>query len=167
MGDLITGTGGLRKIRVAGKNIGKSGGWSNGLTRQQAELKYTQAGTYEVTLTVTDNQDATATDSITVTVIDNFAPVANAGNDITIRLGDTAHLDGSASYDSNGEIVSYQWTGGSTESNPSMQFESVGAYTLTLTVTDDQGATATDLVVVTVTSDQFTFIDTSFTCKNT
>ena len=48
--------------------------WSNGLTGQQAELKYTQAGTYEVTLTVTDNQDATATDSITVTVIDNFAP---------------------------------------------------------------------------------------------
>lgn len=27
VGDLIIGTGGLRKIRVAGKNIGKSGGY--------------------------------------------------------------------------------------------------------------------------------------------
>ena len=36
-------------------------------------------------------------------------PVANAGPDQTVNEGDTVTLNGTGSFDSNGEIVSYAW----------------------------------------------------------
>ena len=44
--------------------------WSNGLTSVSASLLYEIAGTYEVTLTVTDNDQQTAIDTVTVSVKD-------------------------------------------------------------------------------------------------
>lgn len=88
----------------------------------------------------------------------NLAPVANAGVDQTVTdvNGDGVEqvfLDGSASSDSDGTIVSYEWREGGalvgTGATPAVSF-SVGTHTLTLQVTDDDGATATDSVVVTV-----------------
>ncbi|MET0214661.1 MAG: PKD domain-containing protein [Vicinamibacterales bacterium] len=62
-------------------------------------------------------------------------------------------LNGSGSSDSDGNIVSYVWRDGatvvSTSATASVSF-GVGPHTLTLQVTDNDGATATDSVVVTV-----------------
>ncbi len=78
----------------------------------------------------------------------NLPPVADAGKDITILPGGLAKFNGSKSSDPNGTIVSWQWSNGLTGETPSMVYNSVGTNTVTLTVTDNNGATATDTVKV-------------------
>jgi len=90
----------------------------------------------------------------------NKAPTANAGEDQTIELGDTLNLDASKSSDSDGSIVSYEWKIGTnifTTSNAQDLFIPVdlvkgNTYTLSLTVTDDDGATGSDSIQITVQS---------------
>ncbi len=119
-------------------------------------------GIYVFRLTVTDNQGATGTDSVTITVnaAANIPPTATAGSSQTIILPtNTVTLDGSGK-DSDGTIASYQWTKVSgpssyTITNASSATTSVkglitGIYVFRLTVTDNQGATGTDSVTITV-----------------
>ncbi|EMR74429.1 PDK repeat-containing protein, partial [Thermoplasmatales archaeon SCGC AB-539-N05] len=116
-------------------------------------------GVYMVTLTVTD--DNGLTDTVTMTVNakpPNQPPVADASLDQTVTDSDdngfeTVTLDGSGSYDPDGNIVSYEWTEGSTMLGnteiitPSLN---VGTYTITLTIIDNEDATKTDDVTITV-----------------
>jgi len=62
-------------------------------------------------LTVRSPQGASATDTVDVTVVNaNHPPVAEAGADSTIKFGATKRLDGSNSYDPDGDAVaSFQW----------------------------------------------------------
>ena len=124
-----------------------------------------QAGVYTYRLTVTDNDGATDTDNVTVTVNaapPNQAPVANAGTNRTVTLPtSTSNLTGSGT-DADGTIASYRWqqlTGPSastlsstTTANITVSNLQAGVYTYRLTVTDNDGATATDDVTVTVNS---------------
>ena len=91
----------------------------------------------------------------------NQSPVALAGADRTIKLPeDQIQLDGSASYDPDGKIVSYEWSkldgpDGSTflEKNtkrPTVKGLREGQYTFRLQVTDDKGKSSADEVLVTV-----------------
>ena len=115
-------------------------------------------GQHTVTLTVTDNEGATDTDTVVVTVNANQAPTANAGADqIVSDVGDgngsePVTLNGSGS-DPDGTIVSYEWKEGAlvlgTTATITYDF-SVGSHTVTLTVTDNGGATGTDTVIITV-----------------
>jgi gliding motility-associated-like protein len=121
-------------------------------------------GIYEFKLTVTDDKDATGSDAVTVTVVSaNQSPVANAGNDIAIKLPtDFATLTGSGS-DADGSVQSYLWTqvGGPAQAaiaNPSNASTTVsglvvGVYTFNLTVTDNNGATGSDEVSVVVSEE--------------
>ncbi len=86
----------------------------------------------------------------TIAGIQNIAPTANAGNDMTITKGETANFDGSGSSDSDGTIASYSWSNNLTGVNPALVYNTVGTYSVTLTVTDNDGATTTDTLVVTV-----------------
>ncbi|NJB87440.1 PKD repeat protein [Lewinella marina] len=112
-------------------------------------------GVYTVTLTVTDNQGATATDRVTITVDepDNVGPVAVAT--ATPDRGEsplTVNLSAAGSSDSDGSIVSYSWNWGEdplSGAEVSHVF-TTGSYSVTLTVTDDDGATATDVVTIEV-----------------
>lgn len=93
-------------------------------------------------------------------VVSPFAegkPIADAGTDQTLTADGsgfaTVTLDGSASFDPDGEIVSYVWTLDDVEIatgvNPQVTL-SVGIHTITLTVTDDDGLTDSDEVTITI-----------------
>ncbi len=115
-------------------------------------------GVHSISLTVTDNNGATATDSLVITVNPNQAPVANAGADQVVADTDssgaeTVTLDGGASSDVDGAIVSFTWREGATLLGTSALLAtplSVGDHTLTLTVVDNAGASNSDTVLVTV-----------------
>ena len=112
-------------------------------------------GVHAVTLTVTDKDNLTDSDGVVITVNENLAPVADAGPDMSVLVGQLVNFDGSASYDPDGSIVSYEWnfSDGATGivEKPSHNYTSVGDYTVTLTITDNGGLTGTDTVTVTVT----------------
>ena len=78
-------------------------------------------------------------------------PVADAGIDHNITLGDAMTLDGSASTD-DGEIVSYIWEEGEKllgigEMVTVWDLE-LGSHTITLTVIDNDGSSDLDEVIV-------------------
>lgn len=99
----------------------------------------------------------------TVTPPANKKPVANAGVDVSVIAPASVQLDASSSSDSDGSIVSYAWTqvsgssvtlNGADAVNPSFTTDTLTQSEIlqfTLTVTDDNGATASDSVVVSVT----------------
>src|SRR5690606_24167975 len=119
-------------------------------------------GSTTVVLTVTDDDEATDTDSVMITVNspDNLAPIAHAGPDQTIMHTDNddeeeVTLNGSGSTDPDGEILTYSWSVNGNEIatgvNPTVVLP-VGSTTVELTVTDDDGATDTDSVVIMINS---------------
>lgn len=120
-------------------------------------------GVYTFSLQVTDNNGASSSDLITVTVIPppNQPPVANAGQAQIIYLPITSTiLDGSGSYDPDGAIANYSWNKlsgpgsvtivNSNTPRPSVLGLQVGQYVFELTITDNSGATGTDRVTITV-----------------
>ncbi len=122
------------------------------------------SGVYQFELDVTDNDGAIGKDvvQITVNAPANMPPVANAGADQSITLPvNSVSLSGSGT-DVDGNVVSYLWTkisgpsnfiiANDTLSNTNVTGLSQGVYQFQLTVTDNDGAVATDIVQVTVTS---------------
>jgi hypothetical protein len=79
-------------------------------------------------------------------------PVADAGPDITVEVGQTVQLDASGSSDANGPIANYQWSNGLVGVSPSVTFDEAQTITLTLTVIDSDGFTDTDALTITVTA---------------
>jgi len=70
------------------------------------------SGVYTFGLSVSDGELESPTDQVVVTVAlrENQAPVAVAGNDRAVLPGTEVVLDGSGSFDLDGEIVRYVWT---------------------------------------------------------
>lgn len=82
----------------------------------------------------------------------NVAPTAVAGADRAAVVGETITFDGSLSVDPDGTIVDFSWDFGDGTSRSGVTVAHVyaapGAYSATLTVTDDRGATDTATVSV-------------------
>ena len=107
---------------------------------------YTKAGSYTVTLTVTDEWGATNTTSQTMEIAE---PAGNVAPNPVINppacTGLACNLSGVGSADPNaGDTITYRWDFGdgrptSTSSAPSHTFPAAGTYTVTLTVTDGWG----------------------------
>ncbi len=122
-----------------------------------------ESGNYYFRLTVKDNRGDTHYDNMLLRVTGvmpvNKLPTANAGRDYTLTLPtNSVKLLGSG-YDSDGKITSYKWTqyGGERtyiagENTPTASLTGLkaGQYYFRLTVTDDDGATAYDNVLVRV-----------------
>ncbi len=116
-------------------------------------------GSHVIKAVVTDTASQTKSDQVNV-VVDNVndPPVADAGPDQTVIDNDgngieAVALDGSGSSDPDGTVVSYNWYEGGTllgsGVSPTFDF-TLGSHTVTLVVTDNDGATASDDVVITV-----------------
>ena len=97
-------------------------------------------------------------DKVTITVAGGNLPpeasiIADSINGIVPLL---VNFDGSGSHDPDGAIVSYDWDFGDSTIDSgdivSHTFSDPGVYTVTLTVTDDQGATGSDTIQITASS---------------
>lgn len=121
---------------------------------QTVSREFTEPGSYEVELTVTDDDGEQASTSVTIEV--NAPPTASASADPP--SGDAplnVDFDGSDSSDPDGEIVEYRWeiegpTPGGTGETITRRFQTRGEYDVTLTVTDDDGATDSTTITVEV-----------------
>lgn len=135
-------------------NFGDSSSGSNtasGPSTSTATHTYPlSGGTYLVTLVVTDSDGATPSLSQPVTILPGYAPTASFTHSIS---GNTISFNAGASTDSDGTIVNYAWNFGEPSSGSntvsgatstlSHTYSSPGTYTVSLTVTDDEGTTTT------------------------
>jgi hypothetical protein len=144
------------------KVAGPVGGSITSPAAAQTTITDVNEGIYTYRLTVKDNSGATAYDDVKITVNTgaNLEPLANAGNDtaVTLPVG-SVNLWGSGT-DADGTIEAYVWTkvsgpaqGTIADNNAARTTVSgltPGVYTFRLSVTDNNGATTTDEVVITV-----------------
>ncbi|MEO6228745.1 MAG: T9SS type A sorting domain-containing protein [Ferruginibacter sp.] len=119
-------------------------------------------GLYELELSVTDNDGAVSKDTVQITVNDalNIAPVAVAGTNQVITLPVNSTMLTGIGTDSDGLIAGYSWTKISgpaagtiaTANTASTLVDNLvqGIYKFELTVTDDDGAIAKDIMQITV-----------------
>ena len=121
-------------------------------------------GSYQASLTVSDGQLDSSADQVTVIasvqVQPNNAPEANAGGDQTVSTGQRSVLDGSNSFDADGDSLSYLWRFVSRPSGsnailanvalPNAEFtpDVDGSYLLELTVSDGSSSDTDRVLVV-------------------
>ena len=126
-------------------------------TSETASLDFA-VGSHTLTLTVTDNDGKTDSDTKEITVIPNQPPVSNAGPDQLVGDGDgdgseDVTLNGAASSDLDGEILSYVWSKNEVAIGTGMIITrsfSTGTYMVDLTVMDNGGVSDVDSVKITV-----------------
>ena len=112
------------------------------------EHTFTAPGTYVVDLTLRDDDGAEATTTIEVRVEPpNAAPTALfMVNPVAAVVGEPIRFDATVSQDPDGSVVAYAWDfgDGATAASPQADhaYATEGTYAVNLTVTDDDGATA-------------------------
>lgn len=103
-----------------------------------------------------DNVEIENTPETNTTDTTSQLPVANAGIDRTIVVGDEIDIVGSGT-DGDGTIVDYEWREDGVLVSGLKDFTYVGTdegtYTLTLTVVDDDGFTDSDTMSIVVTAE--------------
>jgi PKD repeat protein len=126
-------------------------------TLQNPSHTFSSAGTYNITLTVTDDVGSTGTINQDVTVsagTANTPPMASFSYVCNGR--DCSFSDLSSDQDAGDNITAWSWDFGngvtSNIQHPSLSYDSQGMYTVTLVVTDANSATGT--------------VSTSFRAKN-
>ncbi|MBI5525227.1 MAG: PKD domain-containing protein [Deltaproteobacteria bacterium] len=118
---------------------------------------YTAAGSYTVTVEVTDNDGSTGSVSLQVLVTENVPPAALLTGPAVARINQVVTFDASLSADSDGSIASFAFDFGDGTavagvSSASHAFASAGPYTVKVEVTDNDGAKATASVLIAVTA---------------
>lgn len=143
------------------KKSGPAAGTLTGTGTSKLSLAGLIAGTYQFTLTVTDNDNLTNSDDVKVTVISgatNNNPTVNAGVDQFIRQPVNSTTLTAVASDIDGSISTHQWTkqsgptvtlGASNSPTLSLTNLVLGTYVFKIEVTDNQGATSSDEVTVT------------------
>ena len=120
---------------------------------------YDPAGTYNPIVRVTDD-DAMTDDATTTVEVGSLVPPVAVGEATAEGLGSTvANFDGSASFDTDGQVVQYDWDfdndgtydfidGGAT---PTHDYAGFGTFMAILRVTDNDGLQDTTEIPVTLT----------------
>ncbi len=121
---------------------------------------YTDHGIYTITLAIVDNDGAVSQTSHTVTVL-NSPPIASFTESAsTVYIGEPIIFDAGNSFDPDGSVETFFWDFGdntnATGSVASHAYADSGTYVVTLTVTDDDGATASTSATKTVLSSSLT-----------
>ncbi|MDT8420067.1 MAG: PKD domain-containing protein [Desulfuromonadales bacterium] len=123
-------------------------------------------GEYVLSLAVNDGSvDSAADDVSIIAATANSAPTANSGPNQNVVTGSTVTLDGSGSFDANGDNLTYKWAFSSrpdkstatlsdpTTAKPSFTADLDGSYVLTLIVNDGQLDSAVDVVLIVAATD--------------
>lgn len=127
------------------------------------------AGTYECELVVSDGQETSPPSKVTITATPpgtNPPPVANAGPNRSVSIGNPTSLDGSKSTDMIGDPLKYQWTFrgrpplskvvslvNADKVNPSLTPDVAGQYVIELVVNDGTSDSAPARVTITASSE--------------
>ncbi len=115
-------------------------------------------GVHDITLVVTDDQGASASDTVRITISPYSPPTANAGPDQTVldtkkKGTEKVTLDGSSSRGGSNAIATYSWRENgnllATGATPSATL-SAGTHTIDLTVTDTNGVSSTDSMILAI-----------------
>jgi RHS repeat-associated protein len=116
-------------------------------------------GTYTLGLIVSDGYTNSAPDVVVVST-SNSVPVANAGPDQTVEVGNVVRLDGSGSTDADGDQLAFHWSFTSLPPGSQAAFvdsaavaplfttDLPGVYVAQLSVRDAQSAEASDSVTI-------------------
>ena len=120
-----------------------------------------EAGEYVVQLIVNDGQLDSDPDSVVISAAGaNLPPVADAGTDQAVDVGETVQLDGSGSSDPDGDPVSYSWSFDSVPTGstatlsdptavmPTFEADEAGEYVVQLIVNDGTVDSEPDTVTV-------------------
>jgi hypothetical protein len=115
---------------------------------------YRDDGDFAVTLTVTDTEGDVGQDSLVAT-INNVAPTVDAGPDQSAVPGELISFSGSFTDPGLDDTHTFQWDMGNgiiinDVQTFSYAYDETGVYTVTLTVTDDDGGVGIDTVEITV-----------------
>jgi hypothetical protein len=150
-------------LTMTAENLPENAAYNDNLNGSGAfnfSPSHTQSGVYYITFMVSDGALAD-TEIVQITVTDvNQAPLADAGPDQNgIVLGNMVSLDGSGSYDPDGDPINYNWVQISgpavalsdpTIAQPTFNPASPGNYEFELTVDDNLLFSAPDAVVINV-----------------
>jgi len=122
-------------------------------------------GVYVVSLVVSDGQDSSAPDSVIIIATStNTAPVADAGPNQNVVTGGGVVIDGTGSFDADGDPLTYSWNvvsgppgsvlPGQTAIGPVISFTTDvdGTYVISLVVNDGQASSAASTVTITATT---------------
>ena len=122
-----------------------------------------QPGAYTARLVVNDGRADSEPDEVVVST-ENSPPVADAGPDLSDRVGETVTLDGSGSSDADGDPLTFEWAllevppgSGATLSDssvvrPTLVLDRPGVYVAQLLVSDDVDESSDTVTVTTENS---------------
>ncbi len=121
-------------------------------------------GIYTFSLIVFDGSSYSSADEVTITVNNNLTPIANAGENMEIKVNEIINLDASGSYDPEGINLTYKWSVISKPARgiyyisdaavikPGFTAGDAGSYDLQLIVNDGFQDSKPDVVTITVVS---------------
>jgi len=123
------------------------------------DYNISKIGTHTLGCEATDDDNATASDTMVLTVtslpVPNRPPIVDAGNDKTVTVSKKPIQITCTANDSDGNITGYRWY----EDNITLastailgyNISKIGTHTLGCEATDDDNATASDTMVLTIT----------------